>query len=103
MATPQKHKVLVRAAYHLLQSPVARGTLYTMEAFADIMNKCIGASSNKYEIRVDGDLMTKAFAIKGKKKDGDFIPFTDHDIHEEFSGLKIQINPKYGAHSFQAS
>eukprot|EP00984_Skeletonema_dohrnii_P034508 scaffold33580_cov171-Skeletonema_dohrnii-CCMP3373.AAC.1 len=80
MATPQKHKVLVRAAYHLLQSPVARGTLYTMEAFADIMNKCIGASSNKYEIRVDGDLMTKAFAIKGKKKDGDFIPFTDHDI-----------------------
>ena len=24
-------------------------------------------------------------------------------IHEEFSGLKIQINPKYGAHSFQAS
>jgi acyl-CoA reductase-like NAD-dependent aldehyde dehydrogenase len=21
------------------------------------------------------------------------------DIHEEFSGLKIQINPKYGAHS----
>lgn len=27
----------------------------------------------------------------------------DGNIHKEFSGLKIQINPKYGAHSFQAS
>ena len=25
------------------------------------------------------------------------------EIHEEFSGLKIQINPKYGAHSVKAS
>ena len=81
MSTPKTHKTLVTASVHTLQSAVAANSLYDIESFADIMNKVITASSkNTHESRVGADLLTKAFNIKERSREGDFLPFVNYGI-----------------------
>mmetsp|Transcript_1038 Transcript_1038/g.1939 ORF Transcript_1038/g.1939 Transcript_1038/m.1939 type:complete len:115 (-) Transcript_1038:1008-1352(-) len=79
MSFTAAHKVLRNAALHVLSSPCARNSIYTMDVFAQIMNAVMKASvwdGDEQDDRITAGLLQKAFNLgRLSQKDGNFVPF----------------------------